>query len=209
MISAQQALERLQEGNRRFVAGQPDNAQSRSPARRAALAGGQAPFACIVGCSDSRVPLELVFDQGLGDLFVIRVAGNIVLDSEMGSVEFTVAEFDTPLVVVLGHSNCGAVTGAVRALEQPLDGMPAALRSIVEQVKPAVDDVIAAGGGDDRARLIDEAVRTNVRNSVQQLCRGSELLGPRVEEGRLRIVGAEYMLENGTVEFFDTTPAEV
>lgn len=203
MISAQQAFVRLQEGNRRFVAGELDNAQSRSPARRAALAGGQAPFAAILGCSDSRVPLELLFDQGLGDLFVMRVAGNIVTNSELGSIEFAVAEFGTPLVVVLGHTNCGAVTGAV---DNQTDGMPAALRFIVEQVRPAVDDVLANGGEDSQASLINNAVRANVRRSVARLEKESELLQARLTQGELRIVGAKYRLESGEVEFFDADP---
>lgn len=200
MISAQQALERLRQGNHRFITGKLDNGKSRSPARRAALAAGQAPFAAILGCSDSRVPLELLFDQGLGDLFVMRVAGNIVTPSELGSIEFAVAKFDTPLVVVLGHTNCGAVTGAV---EQQFDGMPAALRSIVEQVRPAVDHVLAHGGEDAEASLVNNAVRANVRHSVAQLRRESELLQARLEAGQLQIVGAKYRLDSGEVEFFD------
>lgn len=203
MISAQQALEKLQQGNRRFVSGDFESGVRTATVRRKQLAAGQEPFAVVIGCSDSRVPLEIIFDQGLGDLFVIRTAGNIVKDSEMGSVEFAVAAFGTPLVVVTGHSSCGAITSAVDALKQSTDGMPTALRSIVEEVRPAVDKVIAAGGGDDRARLIDEAVRTNVRHSVAQLCQGSTLLSARLEAGQLRVVGAEYVLESGVVEFFD------
>lgn len=203
MITAQEAIERLRQGNHRFATGELDNSRSRSPARRAQLAAGQAPFAAILGCSDSRVPLELLFDQGLGDLFVMRVAGNIVTNSELGSIEFTVAEFDTPLVVVLGHSNCGAVTGAA----QPPDAtMPPALRSIVEQIRPAVDDVRAHGGEDEHADLINNAVRANVRRSVAQLGRESELLKSRVEQGKLAIVGAKYRLDLGEVEFFEPLP---
>lgn len=203
MISAQEAIERLRQGNRRFATGELDNSRSRSPARRARLAAGQAPFAAILGCSDSRVPLELLFDQGLGDLFVMRVAGNIVTNSELGSIEFTVAEFDTPLVVVLGHSNCGAVTGAA---QPPDETMPPALRSIVEQIRPAVDDVRAHGGEDEHADLINNAVRANVRRSVAQLGRESELLKSRVEQGKLAIVGAKYRLDLGEVEFFEPLP---
>lgn len=201
MISAQEALERLQQGNHRFVTGELDNTRSRSPARRAKLAAGQAPFAAILGCSDSRVPQELLFDQGLGDLFVMRVAGNIVTASEIGSIEFTVDAFDTPLVVVLGHTNCGAVTGAAQPAD---DDMPPALRSIIEQIRPAVEDVRAHGGEDEHASLINNAVRANVRRSVVQLGRDSELLKERVAQGRLAIVGAKYRLDSGEVEFFDS-----
>src|SRR5699024_272478 len=126
MITAQQALERLRAGNQRFVDGQHGNLEAINPARRDQLATGQEPFAVILGCSDSRVPPELLFDQGLGDLFVIRVAGNIVSDDETGSVEFAVQAFNTPLVIVLGHSSCGSITRAVDAAEQPDTELPAA-----------------------------------------------------------------------------------
>lgn len=200
MISAQEALVRLQQGNQRFVSGELDNTRSRSPARRAKLAAGQAPFAAILGCSDSRVPQELLFDQGLGDLFVMRVAGNIVTNSEVGSIEFAVNAFDTPLVVVLGHTDCGAVTSAV---DPQTEGVPAALKSIVDQVRPAVEDVLENGGEDKNASFVNNAVRANVRRSVAQLGRESELLKARVEQGKLMIVGAKYRLDSGEVEFFD------
>lgn len=203
MISAQQALARLQEGNRRFVAGSHGGTERTNPARREELAAGQAPFATVLGCSDSRVPPEVLFDQGLGDLFVIRVAGNLVSSHETGSVEFAVAALNTPLVVVLGHSNCGVITSAVDALSQGGTDQPEALRSLVAGAKPAVDSVLAAGADDDRAALIDKGVRANVRNSLAQLCHQSELLRRRVQQGDLRIVGAEYYLDSGEVEFFD------
>lgn len=203
MISAQQALEQLQQGNQRFVTGDFQSGVRTATVRRKQLAAGQEPFAVVLGCSDSRVPLEIVFDQGLGDLFVIRVAGNIVADCVTGSAEFAVAAFGTPLVVVLGHSTCGAITSAVDALDRPADDMPAALRSLVDEVKPAVDEIVAAGNTRDRAQLIDHAVRANVRASVDKLCRESTLLASRVADGRLQVVGAEYQLETGMVEFFD------
>lgn len=206
MISAQQAFERLQEGNQRFISGDFQSGVRTATVRRKQLAAGQEPFAVVVGCSDSRVPLEIVFDQGLGDLFVIRVAGNIVNNSVTGSVEFAVAEFGTPLVVVLGHSTCGAITSAVNALEQSTDDLPTALRSIVEDIKPAVNTVINAGGGDDRAQLIADAVRVNVRASVAQLRRDSTLLDACVRQDSVRIIGAEYMLDSGVVEFFEAKP---
>lgn len=206
MLTAQQALQRLQEGNERFVAGDHGGTDNSSPARREELAGGQTPFAVVLGCSDSRVPPEVIFDQGLGDLFTIRVAGNLVSTNETGSVEFAVAALGTPLVVVLGHSGCGVVTGAVDARSQGSGDQPEALKSVVAGADPAVDDVLAEGNDDDRATLIDKAVCANARRSAQQLCRESDLLQAAVKEDRVRVIGAEYMLESGVVEFFEDAP---
>ena len=202
MIHAAEALARLREGNGRFVAGQmTDQAMSRRELR--ALALDQAPFAIILGCSDSRVPAELVFDQGFGDLFVIRVAGNIVAPSQVGSVEFAAAKFGTKLVVVMGHSQCGAITAAV---EELLDGArPESrnLRSIVDRVMPSVQAVIAGRGHLDRPSLIREAVRANVRASVDHLRHGSALLEKLIQNDGLMIVGAKYSLDTGVVTFLD------
>src|ERR1700694_6066980 len=154
MISGQEALARLREGNRRFVASIHDPAATLGQTRRPPLLHGQQPFAIILGCSDSRVPAEIVFDQGFGDLFVIRVAGNIVAPSQVGSVEFAASRYGTKLVVVMGHSNCGAILESLN------------LRSIVDRVRPAVETVIAGRRDVDRTMLVDEAVRANVRASV-------------------------------------------
>ena len=202
MISAPEALERLREGNRRFVAGTPTTPPLSSHERRA-LALDQEPFAVILGCADSRVPAELVFDQGFGDLFVIRVAGNIVAPSQVGSVEFAAAKFGTKLVVVMGHQSCGAITAAV---EELLDGAKPESRnlsSIVDRVKPAVQAVIAGNGSLDRKSLIREAVRANVRASVDHLRHGSELLEKLIRNEGLIIVGAKYSLDTGVVAFLD------
>ena len=202
MISASDALTRLRDGNRRFVAGDMTD-QALSSRERRALAVDQFPFAIVLGCSDSRVPAELVFDQGFGDLFVIRVAGNIVAPSQVGSVEFAAAKFGTKLVVVMGHSQCGAITATV---EELLDGATSAsrnLQSIVNRVRPAVETIITAGGPMDRDTLIREAVRANVRASVDHLRHGSELLEELIRNNGLLVIGAEYSLETGVVSFLD------
>ncbi len=207
MIPAREALELLREGNRRFVAGSPRADALVREARRQQLVEGQAPFAVILGCADSRVPVEIIFDQGLGDLFVIRVAGNIVAPSLVGSVEFAVEKFGTRLVVVLGHSRCGAVTATVEELARPGGVGSPNLRSIVERIRPAVEELVAADTGDDRDALIHRAVRANVRASVGQLRHGSRILEEKMGSGELWVVGAEYSLESGAVEPFDGVPA--
>jgi carbonic anhydrase len=171
------------------------------------LTAGQEPFAIILGCSDSRVPAEIVFDQGLGDLFVIRVAGNIVASSQVGSVEFAAARFGTPLVVVLGHSQCGAVLATVEQLQQPTHTQSRHLRSIVNRVRPSVEPLLATELRHDPAALVQHAVRANIRVSANHLRHGSELLEQLTQKNALLVVGAEYSLETGVVDFFDGMPA--
>lgn len=195
MISASEALERLRDGNMRFARGSADNLLSISQARRAELVDGQTPFAVIVACSDSRVPVELLFDQGLGDLFVVRVAGNIVAPSQIGSVEFAAANLGTRLVVVLGHSNCGAVDAALRELSQEQEKRSPNLQSIVNRIRPALEVL--------ENPSLNDAVAANVRNSVKQLRHGSEILEASIDSGELTVVGAEYSIESGVVDFFD------
>lgn len=202
MISAQDALRRLRDGNARFAANRSTAAAPSEP-RRAQLLDGQEPFAIILGCSDSRVPAELVFDQGFGDLFVIRVAGNIVAPSQVGSVEFAASLFDTRLVVVVGHSKCGAIEATVDELRGHGRAQSKNLRSIVDRVRPSVETLMAGRSTIDRETLVDEAVRANVRASVNHLRHGSELLENLIWKEGLRIVGAEYSLESGVVTFFD------
>ena len=202
-MSARDALERLREGNRRFASDLRSLTALAGHARRADLLGGQQPFAIILGCSDSRVPAEIVFDQGLGDLFVIRVAGNVVAPSQVGSVEFAAAKFGTPLVVVLGHSRCGAVEATLDELRQPAGMRSRNIRSIVNRVKPSVEALLATELRDDPDALAREAVKANVRASVDHLRHGSEILEELVVSSGLRIVGAEYSLETGLVEFHD------
>jgi carbonic anhydrase len=207
MISALEALERLRQGNRRFVTDTCDRDMLMSRSRRAQLTTGQTPFAIILGCSDSRVPAEIVFDQGLGDLFVIRVAGNIVAPSQVGSVEFAADRFGTRLVVVLGHSQCGAVIATLEELEHPTENQSRNVRSIVNRIRPAVQGLFETDLRKDPEALVEHAVRANVRASVNQLHHGSEILEHLVQNDGLLIVGAEYSLETGEVDFFEGVPA--
>ena len=218
MIPALQALERLQEGNQRFASDAPDRrALLSSRARRSDLSSGQAPFAIILGCSDSRVPAEIVFDQGLGDLFVIRVAGNIVAPSQVASVEFAAERLASRLVVVLGHSQCGAVLATLEAMSGPArapvrsadapggaaDAARPHLRSIIDRIRPSVAPLLDGGRGPDPQGLIQDAVRANIRASAHQLRHGSPILESLIAHDGLAVVGAEYSLESGLVDFFD------
>jgi carbonic anhydrase len=220
MLSAREALERLESGNRRFVADRKRAAQV-GATRRNELTERQEPYAIVLGCSDSRVPAEIVFDQGLGDLFVIRVAGNIVAPSQIGSVEFAAERFHTRLVVVLGHSGCGAIMATIEQLTRP-EMQSRNLRAIVDRVRPSVEPLLAAGrphdgdaGMDARGRatqgavaeaLVRDAVRANVRASANHLRHGSEILESLIARDGLLVVGAEYSLDTGVVEFFDGMP---
>lgn len=175
--------------------------------RRSDLLAGQRPFAIVLGCSDSRVPAEIVFDQGLGDLFVIRVAGNVVAPSQVGSVEFAATRYDTRLVVVLGHSQCGAIAATLEELSQPSATRSRNLRSIVNRIRPSVETLLATELRHDPAALARQAVRANVHASVDHLRHGSEVLEDLAAGSGLRIVGAEYSLETGLVEFHDDEAA--
>lgn len=171
------------------------------------MVAGQSPFAIVLGCSDSRVPVEMVFDQGLGDLFVIRVAGNVVSPSQVGSVEFAAATFGTPLVVVLGHSTCGAVTATLEELQRPAENQSPNLRAIVERITPAVASLLETELKDRPEELIAKGVRANVRASAHGLRHGSRILEDLIAAGKLLVVGAEYDLATGAVDFFDGVPA--
>jgi carbonic anhydrase len=207
MGAAQEALARLQAGNQRFVAGVRDVQTLMSQLRRGELVAGQTPFAIVLGCSDSRVPAELVFDQGVGDLFVIRVAGNIVAPSQIGSIEFAAERFGTRLVVVLGHSLCGAVQATLEELERPTEMRSPNLRSIVDRIRPAVETLLETNLRHDRTALVRHAVRANIRASVNQLRHGSQILEQLIQHDGLLVVGAEYSLETGIVDFFDGLPS--
>ncbi len=207
MISADEALKRLREGNRRFVSGVRSDDTRPSPARRSELVAGQEPFAIVLGCSDSRVPVELIFDQGLGDIFTIRVAGNIVAPSQLGSIEFAADELGAPLVVVLGHSKCGAVSATVEEMMRPTGQGSPSLRSLLDRIRPSVESLLTPALRGDKESLIREAVRENVRISVNRLREESEILAELIKKGELLVVGAEYALETGIVEFFYGMPA--
>ncbi len=203
MVSALDALNRLRNGNRRFAANQLSHGED-AESLREELTHGQEPFAIILGCSDSRVPAEIIFDQGLGDLFVIRVAGNIVAPSQIGSVEFAATKFGTRLVVVLGHSRCGAIEETVNQLQSPGEENSRNIGAIVDFVRPSVTAVMDSSL--NRDELIARAVRENVRASAEQMRHGSEIIETLERDDGLVIVGAEYSLESGLVEFFDGVP---
>lgn len=203
MIPAREAFDRLREGNLRFAANVRGSDAFVSHTRRVELASGQEPFAIILGCSDSRVPAEIVFDQGLGDLFVIRVAGNIVAPSQVGSVEFAAERYHTRLVVVLGHSQCGAILATIEELRVPSDKHSRNLRAIVDRVSPSVEGLLATDLKHDETALVRHAVRANIRASVSHLRHGSEVLEELIQSEGLLVVGAEYSLETGVVDFFD------
>jgi carbonic anhydrase len=207
MIEALEVFRRLREGNARFVSGEAGREPVTDHGRRVELATGQSPFAVILGCSDSRVPAEIVFDQGLGDLFVIRVAGNIVSPSQIGSVEFAVERFGIKLVIILGHSNCGAVTATIEELDRPTEARSPNLRSIVDRIRPVVATLLDTDERPDPETLIRRAVRANIRASVSQLRHGSRIIEDLVQQERLLVVGAEYSLETGIVEFLDSAEA--
>ncbi len=202
MIPAQEAIERLRQGNHRFLAGVRSREMLASPTRRAELAASQEPFAIILGCSDSRVPVELILDQGLGDLFVIRIAGNVIGPSVIGSVEFGADLLGARLVVVLGHSHCGAVSATLDAIRESTGVESENLRSIVDEIRPSVEPLLT-GSEQDPEGLLRKAVRANVRASVSRLRRASPVLERLIEEDGLLIVGAEYSLIGGDVDFFE------
>jgi carbonic anhydrase len=200
-LSPRDALQRLMEGNRRFRQGKGRSLArgwSHEQAERA-----QRPFAIVLGCSDSRTPVEIVFDESFGTLFVVRIAGNIVAPSGVGSIEFAASQFGSRLVVVMGHTRCGAVAATVRALETGLGPDSKNIRSITDRIAPHIGSLVRPG---DPEAVLREAVRANVRASVDQLRHGSRLLEELVVSGRVAVVGAEYALESGEVEFFDGVP---
>lgn len=204
MNSPLEALERLRAGNRRFVS---DDLQYCSiptiHTRRGELIDAQAPFAIILGCSDSRVPAEIIFDQGLGDLFVIRVAGNIAGPSQVGSVEFAADHFGTRLVVVLGHSRCGAVEATIKALRRASECRSSDICSIIDRIRPSVEALLNSNHSHHADMLQRQAVRSNIRASTNHLRQGSHILKRLIQRDKLVVVGAEYSVETGVVDFFD------
>ena len=206
-IRHDEALEKLRAGNGRFVQNVRCIEAIASQHRRDTLVDGQAPFATVLSCSDSRVPSELVFDCGLGDLFIVRVAGNIVAPSIVGSVEFAATMFGTELVVVMGHTRCGAVKATVEVLKGGAGELSVNVRDIVDRISPSISDIVSSTGPDENP--IHAATRANVRASANHLRHKSPILANRIAEGRLLIVGAEYALETGRVDFFDIPPAQL
>ena len=203
MLSATEALELLEKGNDRFVSGGRFLKDLTSQERREEVIEEHKPCAIILGCSDARVPSEIVFDQGLGDLFVIRVAGNIAAPSQIGSVEFATEKFGTRLVVVMGHSNCGAITATLHELKQPSKNRSPNLASIVDRIRPAIEPLVANTEDLDDSRLLQQVTRANIHASVNQLSHGSSILENLIQEDGLQILGAEYSIETGKVDFLD------
>ena len=202
-LTADEALARLREGNRRFASNVRSLEAMLSQARRAELVKEHAPFAIVLGCSDSRSPAEAIFDQGLGDLFVIRVAGNIVAPSQIGSVEFAAEKFGVRLVVVMGHTCCGAIDATIDALIAPDAVISPGLSSIIDRVRPAVATLMETSLVADREALAHASIRANVRASVDHLRHGSPLLERLCRTDGLRVVGAEYSLDSGLVDLFE------
>lgn len=203
MITASEAIQKLKEGNQRFVSGVRSIDAIVKQMQRSDFVAGQAPFAIILGCSDSRVPAEIIFDQGLGDLFVIRVAGNIVAPSQVGSVEFAAELYGTPLVVVLGHSMCGAVMATIDELERPSEDKSSNVLSIVNRIRPTVEPLFETELRNDPDKLLESAIHANILAATNQLMHGSQKLENLVRQGKLEIMGAEYSLETGEVKFLE------
>lgn len=208
MTSALEALQRLREGNRRFVDGMRRGVIHTDDVERSVMLDSQSPIAVVLGCSDSRVPVELVFNQGFGDLFVIRVAGNIVAPSQIGSIEFAAEKFNIRLVVVLGHTRCGAVEATLDQLQRSTEGRSRNLRAIVDRIRPAISGLLNTELRKDKELLMQVAVRTNVSMSANFLRHGSTIIEQLIADERLLVVGAEYSLETGVVDFFDGVPGE-
>ncbi len=208
MINAYDAFVRLKDGNERFAAHVAGDEIFLHQTKRTELTKTQEPIAIILGCSDARVPAEMVFDQGLGDLFVIRVAGNIGAPSQVGSVEFAASRFGTRLVVVLGHSECGAVLATLEELQSPGSNKSRNLASIVDRVRPSVESLLDTDVARDPGALVRRAVRANIRASTDHLRNGSRVLEQLIHNEDLVVVGAEYSLETGMVDFFDGAPTK-
>ncbi|MCP4007840.1 MAG: carbonic anhydrase [bacterium] len=206
MSTALEALERLRDGNQRFVSSVRGHESFTSQTHSSGLAASKEPFAIILGCSDARVPAEIVLDQGLGDLFVIRVAGNIVAPSQIGSVEYAASRYGTRLVVVLGHSSCGAVQATLETLQQSLESQSRNIHSIVDRIRPALEPLLKTELKHDPDELERQAVRANISASASQLRHGSEILEEMIQTAGLLVIGADYSLETGFVDFFDGVP---
>ncbi len=204
-VSAAVALQKLREGNARFVAHARGTGTLLTAARRAKLSAAQEPIAIVLGCSDSRVPVELVFNQGPGDLFVIRVAGNIVAPSLVGSVEFAADRFGTRLVVVLGHASCGAIAATIEELHRPTMNQSANLLDIVDRIRPGVEELVKRMAPEGALAVEHAAMTANVRASVNQLRHGSALIEGLIASDGLVVIGAWYSLETGKVEFLEET----
>jgi carbonic anhydrase len=204
MMNAASALERLRAGNRRFV--RHLQKDPTTPTARATLAAGQAPSAIVLTCADSRVPPELVFDHGLGELFVVRVAGNVCAPSTLASIEYAASALGAELVVVMGHTQCGAVKATIESVRKGKHPGSVSLDDMVQRIAPAVRPVANRGLASNE--LLKVATRANALLAADRLRRESPVLRERIETGKLTVVSAEYALETGEVSFFDMICAE-
>ena len=202
-MNAQQALKLLKEGNFRFAEGASLKITENTVEQRSKLLDKQTPFAIVLACSDSRAPVELIFDRTLGDLFIVRVAGNIVTSALLGSIEFAAQQFGTRLVVVLGHSSCGAVKATIGEIQQPSEKGSPHIGAIVKNIRPAVEPLLQSCADDDKALLVEKAIKANINASTNQLSQDSAILTDLIENDGLKIIAAKYSLETGRVEFFD------
>ena len=205
-MNAVEAMQKLRQGNARFINNVRGAEPILSQVRRADFVHRQNPFAVILGCSDARVPAEIVFDQGLGDLFVIRVAGNVVAPSQVGSVEFAVESFDIRLVVVLGHTQCGGVGATLDVLQDRAKPGSRGVMSIVDRIRPAIEPLLQTELASHPDALMRAVIRANVRASANQLRHGSEIIERMAAERGLSVVGGVYDLASGEVDFFDGVP---
>ena len=198
MLSAEKSLARLKEGNRRFLSGELTGLATFGPKDREQLVIGQHPFAVILGCSDSRVPIELLFDQGFGDLFVIRIAGNVVARSQLGSVEYAIQELGVKLVVVMGHAHCGAVAAAIAASRDGITPNAEHLNYVVQKIMPSL-----MLDGEDPETILDNCIQANSRRSAQSLASESIIIKNHIEQEDVRVLPAHFSIKTGEVEFLD------
>jgi carbonic anhydrase len=194
-LTGEQALQRLKEGNKRWIANRSEH-PDQTPTRLKEVAKGQTPFVAMLSCADSRVPSEIIFDQGLGDIFVTRVAGNFVDDNILGSLEFATSVLGAPLIIVMGHSRCGAVQAAVKTVTENT-AFPGHLLDLVDAIAPAVKEAKSQSGD-----LIENAIKSNVLRNVEKLKLSRPIIAKLVDEDKVKVVGARYDLDTGEVTFF-------
>jgi len=195
-VNSKQALEKLKAGNQKYV--NSDN----TPANHEYIAE-QKPFAVVLSCADSRVPAEAIFNQGVGDIFVVRVAGNIATPSQIGSIEFACENFGSSLIVVLGHSGCGAIKASIGCSENGTDGLSPSLKSIVDEILPAIEPVLN-NAEIKPAELLQASTKANVEKTILDITNKSSLLKGLVDQGNLEIIGAEFSVETGLVNFYNS-----
>ncbi|PJE79859.1 Carbonic anhydrase 2 [invertebrate metagenome] len=199
-LSAEAALHVLKEGNQRFISGNNTHIRQ-TPEQRQELAKGQHPFAVILACSDSRVPVEQIFDQPAGSIFVVRVAGNIAAPTQIGSIEFALTQFDSPLIIVMGHTNCGGIQSAIDVIMNPQQPLSPNLRAITDRIIPSIEPMVKSLDHNHRKELVANAVKENVRVAVKHLQHNSATIEERIRHNQVCILGAEFSQATGKVQF--------